>query len=254
MDNRTYFHLAAFRGSVVNATANTAIAGVQDAILTRSASGAFFAPEQGRIIAAAAGGINATRARINTPVLRAVGLPYIAPLNATVAIPSPPNIADYGEFGPLPNVTDEVSIESTHSDAAPQIQYGLLWFKFGMKPQTPGMEYRLRFTAAIAGVVGSWASGAIVMDQNVPAGTYQIVGMDCFGTNLLAARLIFTGGGWRPGVMGRNTLIAVPNPLGLSGRLGVFGEFSNTAIPQLEVYVEAANAAQEGYFDVVKIA
>lgn len=253
MDNSTYFHLAAYRGSVVNGTTNTPIAGVQDAILTKSASGAFFAPQNGRIIASGAGGINATRARINTPVLRSVGLPYIAPLNATVAIPSPPNLADYGDYGPLPNVTDEVSIESTHSDVAPQIQYGLLWFRFGMKQQTPGMEYRLRFTAAIAGVIGSWAGGAITFDQNVPAGTYQIVGMDCFGTNLLAARLVFIGGGWRPGVLGRNTLIAVPHPLGLSGRFGVFGEFSNTAIPQLEVYCEAANAAQEGYLDVVKI-
>jgi hypothetical protein len=154
----------------------------------------------------------------------------------------------------MPNVTDEVSVESTHSDAATQIQYAGLWFRFGMKQQTPGMEYRLRFTSAIAGVVGSWAGGAITMDQNVPAGTYQIVGMDVFGTNLLLARLVFTGGGWRPGVLGRNTLISVPHTLGLSGRLGVFGEFNNTAIPQLEIYVEAACAAQEGYFDVVKIA
>lgn len=253
MDNKTYMHLAAFRGSVTNGTTNTAIAGVADNALTRSASSAFFAPPGGTIFAASAGGVNASRSRINTPVLRAVGLPYIAPLNTGVTSPSPPNIAIYGDFGPRPQPTDEVSVEATHTDAAPQIQFALMWFKFGGRQVPTGMIYRLRFTAAITGVIGSWASGAIVLDQNVPSGNYAIVGMDVFGTNLLAARLIFTGGGWRPGVQARNAVGSVPDKMWLSGRMGVFGEFDNTAIPQLEIYVEAANSAQEGYLDVVKI-
>src|SRR5215213_9249669 len=110
MDSRTYSHLAAFRGSVTNGTTNTVIAGVQDNALTKSASGAYFAPAGGTIFAAAAGGVNASRSRINTPVLRAVGLPYIAPLNTGITIPSPPNIAVYGDFGPKPFQTDEISV------------------------------------------------------------------------------------------------------------------------------------------------
>lgn len=253
MDNKTYFHLGAFRGSVTNGTTNTAIAGVADNILTKAASGAFFAPPGGRIRWASAGGINASRARINTPVLRMVGLPYIAPLNQTVAAPSPPNLADYGQFGPAPFATDEVSVESTHTDAAAQIQYALMAFSFGRVEPGSGMRYRLRWTAAITGVVGSWASGALTFDQTVPAGDYQIIGMDAFGTNLLGARLIFPGGGWRPGVLARNAVNSVPHDMFLRGDLGCFGQFNNTAIPQLEVYVEAANSAQEGYFDVIKL-
>src|SRR5262245_6363347 len=253
MDNVTYQHLAAFRGSVTNGTVNTAIAGVQDGILTKAASGAFFAPQNGVIIAGAAGGVNASRARINTPVLRMVGLPYIAPLNTGVTVPSPPNLAWFGDQGPKPFATDEVSVESTHTDVAPQIQYALLWWKFGQLPYPSGMEYRLRFTATITAVVGAWVTAALTFDQNVPAGDYLIPGMDLFGTILLAFRRVFPGGGWRPGVLARNAVGSVPKDLFLDGRMGPLGRFNNTAVPQLEIYAEAANAAQEGYMDVIKM-
>lgn len=253
LDNRTFFHLAAFRGSVVNGTTNTAIAGVLDNILSRAASNNFIAPPGATIRAAVAGGINATRSRINTPNVRAVGLPYIAPLNQTVAVPSPPNVADFGDNGPSPSAADEISVEATHSDAAAQIQFALMWLRFNKKPWTPGDRFRIRGTAAITGVIGSWASGAITLDQNLPAGIYEIQGMDAFGTNLIGARLIFPGGGWRPGCLARNAVNSVPNPIFTDGRLGSYGQFDTIAMPQLEIYVEAANGTQEVYFDVCKV-
>lgn len=253
MDTKTYFHLAAFRGSVTNGTVNTAIAGVLDNILARASSNNFLAPPGGRIRAAYAGGVNASRARINTPALRQVGLPYIAPLNTGVTAPSPPNMADFGDNGPLPAEADEISVESTHTDVAAQIQFALMWLKFGRKEQAGGQEYRVRGTAAITGVVGSWASGAITLDQVLPSGIYQIVGMDAFGTNLLGARLIFQGGGWRPGVLARNAVNNIPHPIFTNGALGVFGEFDSVAMPQLEIYVEAANSSQEVYLDLIRL-
>lgn len=253
MDNNTYFHLAAFRGSVVNATTNTAIAGVPDSILARSASNAFLAPGGSRIVVASAGGVNASRSRINTPAMRAVGLPYIAPLGTGVTVQAPPNFANFGSNGPKPNDADEISVEATHTDAAAQIQWALMWLRFGRKEWTPGMRYRLRGTAAITGVVGAWANGAITLDQTLPSGIYQIQGMDAFGTNLLGARLIFPGGGWRPGCLARNAVSSQNDVLWTNGDMGVYGEFDSTAIPQLEVYVEAANSAQEVYLDVIRL-
>lgn len=253
MDNRTYFHTAAYRGSVVNATTNTAIAGVADNILARSAANNFLAPDGVTIRAAIAGGVNASRARINTPNVRQVGLPYIAPLNTGITIPSPPNVADFGTLGPKPSAADEISIESTHTDAAPQIQFAGIWLAFQRKPWTTGDRYRIRGTAAITGVVGAWASGAITLDQNLPAGIYEIQGMDLFGTNLILGRLIFTGGGWRPGALARNAVNGLPSDLFTNGNLGVYGQFDTVALPQLEIYVEAASAAQEIYLDIARV-
>ncbi len=185
--------------------------------------------------------------------MREIGLPYIAPINQTVAAPSPPNLADYGDFGPKPRDADELSVEATHSDAAAQIQYALLWLTFGRKNVPVGRRYRLRNTAAITGVIGSWASGSMVPDQTLPSGIYSIVGMDAFGTNLLGARLIFPGGGFRPGILARNAVGSVPHRLFTSDDLGVFGEFDSVALPTLEIFFEAANTVQEVYLDVVRI-
>lgn len=253
VDNRTYFHTLAFRGSVTNGTTNTTIAGVLDQIIPRNAANNFLTPEGSNIKMAVAGGVNASRARINTPSLREVGLPYIAPLQTGVAAQSPPNIAFYGDYGPRPRGADELSVESTHTDAAAQIQFALVWLTFGRKAIPPGQRYRLRNTAAITGVIGSWASGSMTPDQTLPSGIYAVVGMDAFGTNLLGARLIFSGGGYRPGVLARNAVASIPSPLFTNDELGVFGEFDSVALPTLEIYVEAANSAQEIYLDLVRI-
>ena len=254
MPNPTFFHLAAFRGSVTNGTTNTAIAGVADQILTKAASGAFLAPRSSRIWGAVSGGVNHSRARINTPATRKIALPQIAPTGTGTATTNPQNMSIYGPSGPMPDDADEISVEATHSDAAPQIQWALMWLQFGFKPLASGEKIRVRWTAAIAGVVGSWASGALTFDQTLPSGYYQVQGMDAFGTNLLGARLIFPGGGWRPGVLAHNTLSTVPREEFVDGSLGAFGEFDNVNVPQLEIFVEAANAAQEGFLDLCRIA
>lgn len=253
LDNRTYFHTLAFRQSVTNGTTNTAIAGVQDGIIGKSASGAFLLQEALPIRLGYAGGVNASRARIDTPNVRQVGLPYIAPISTGITVPTPPNLADFGEYGPSPSEADELSVQSTHTDAGAQIQFALLWVKRQRKPWHIGDKYRIRGTATITGVVGSWASGAITLDQNLPAGIYEIQGMDLFGTNLLAGRLIFTGGGLRPGCLARNAVASIPHPAFTDGRLGAYGQFDTVSIPQLEIYVEAACTAQEVYFDIVKV-
>lgn len=253
MDNKTYFHLAAYRGSVNNGTTNTAIAGVQDNILSRSANNAFIAPSGSTIGAAIGGGVNASRQRINTPSARYVALPQIAPLSTGVTAQNPQNLAYWGNMGIKPRDADEVSVEATHSDAGPQVQWSLMWWLFGRKPWTPGMQYRTRWTAAITGTIGGWESGSITFDQTLPSGIYEIQGMDAFGTNLLGARLIFPGGGWRPGVLAHNTLSTVPRREFTDGSLGAFGQFDSVNVPQLEIYVEAANSAQEGFFDLVRV-
>jgi hypothetical protein len=253
MDNKTYFHVAEFRGSVTNALLNVPIAGVLDNILSKSVSGNFLAPDGSRIWGAVSGGVNALRARINTPAVRMVALPQIAPMGTGVTATNPQNLSVYGYTGPKPAPADEIAVEYTHSDIAPQIGWALMWMTFGRKQAQPGIVYRVRFTGAITGVVGSWASGALTFDQTLPSGIYEIQGMDAFGANLLGARLIFPGGGWRPGIIAHNTLSTVPREEFTEGDLGVFGQFDSVNVPQLEIYVEAANTVQEGFLDLVRI-
>ena len=253
MDNRTFFHTVAYRGSVGAGLANVAIAGVADPIVARDANSNFLSPNGVTINWGVAGGINNVRTRINTASLREVALPYLAPINQTLTVPSPPNLAYFGDAGPKPRPADAISVEATSADAGAQTYYALLNFSFGRREPTPGKEYRTRFTAAITAVAGSWVNGAITLDQVLPAGIYQICGMDIFGTNLIAGRLVFPGGGWRPGVYARNAVNNVPHRIFLDGTLGVFGEFNSVAMPTLDIYAEGANTSQEGYLDLVQV-
>lgn len=254
MVNQTYFHLSAFRESLAAGSTFLQVNAVADQILTQSAQSNFIAPSGSRIAAAIGGGVDAAAARINTPSARFVGFPSVAPLGTGTTAVNPPNLAFWGEYGPKPRDADEVSYEAFHSNVGAQVQWGLMWWMFQRRPWTPGVQYRLRWTAAITGVVGSWASGALSFDQTLPSGVYEIQGMNAFGTNLLGARLIFPGGGWRPGVLAMNTLSSSPRREFTDGSFGVFGQFDSVNQPTLEIFVEAANSAQQGFFDLVRVA
>lgn len=117
----------------------------------------------------------------------------------------------------------------------------------------------VRFTGQAAAVAGAWTASAIVFDQALKAGMYAVVGMRFISTTPIIARLIFANQGARPGCIGyvtpATTVAAIENPMFRSGNLGVWGTFSHTTAPQLELLCGAADAAavQQGYLDVVKI-
>lgn len=253
-NNISYFHLAAFRSNIAAGTAYASLAGVPDNVLTRSSSSsAFLTPPGARIRLGLAGGTDITKARINAPSLRRVAFPNISPLNLTDAIKDPQSLIDYGPQGPSPTATDELLVEAIHSNVAAQDLWAVLALVFGRKEPAPGERFRIRATAAIAAVVATWQSGALTFEQQIPPGIYEINGMHAFGANLIAARLLFSGGGWRPGVFAVNDADNTPNSVFTNGTLGCFGQFDSVTPPQLEVFAEGANTAQEIMLDVTRL-
>jgi len=116
--------------------------------------------------------------------------------------------------------------------------------------------------AQAAAVANVWQATAIVFQQALRAGTYAVVGMSAHGVTMTAARLVFGNSGNRPGVIGTNGVLgtmAQPDFAGglfRQGRLGVWGTFSHTNPPVVEVLCQAADAAATMRFalDIVKIA
>ena len=117
----------------------------------------------------------------------------------------------------------------------------------------------VRFVGQAAAVAAVWSPSAMVFDQALKAGTYAVVGMKLIATTPVAARLIFANQGARPGCLGYVTPAAgvapVENPLFRNGNLGVWGTFTHSTPPQMELLCQAADAAavQIGYLDVVQI-
>lgn len=117
----------------------------------------------------------------------------------------------------------------------------------------------IRFVGQAAAVAAAWTPSAMVFDQALKAGMYAVVGMRFISTTPVIARLIFANQGARPGCIGYTTPVdgvaPVENPMFRNGNLGVWGTFSHTTPPQMELLCQVADAAavQIGYLDVVKI-
>lgn len=248
----TFWHVAAYFASLTNGSTNVANTIVNDQVLTPSGTTGFILPKPARLGAAYSAGANLTAVRINTPSLRYVGLPFIGPVNTTLTVPSPPNLTVWGEHGPLLPTVDAVSVEHTLGGAAPENELTVLFLRFGHSPFPGGPVYRIRFTGTIAGTAGTWQSGAITPDSVLPQGTYSVVGMDLFGTNIVAGRLIFPGSFFRPGALARNATSGIPDRFFTDGSMGVYGSFKSINLPNLEIFCSGANAAQTLFLDLVR--
>jgi hypothetical protein len=77
--------------------------------------------------------------------------------------------------------------------------------------------------------------------------------MNAFGTNLLAARLAFTGGGWRPGVICQGAQGEWTEPSFARDELGAMGSFLNTVQPNMEFLGVGVGTSQVGYWDLVAV-
>jgi len=251
--NESYFHTFAYSQTTGAAITNTAINGVPDSILTLSTATTFLTPSQAKLVVAFSMGATITRARLNIPSLRYVGLPSMTPIAVGATVPTPLNIWNMLDNPiDLPKV-EPISVEG--SDTAIDTITSVLWAMMNYTPIPPGKKYRVRGTGAIAGVVNTWQNGGITLDQVLPQGQYAVTGLDVVAANVIAARLIFAGTGYRPGCPARQTVGAVMHPAFTDGRLGCYGKFENANVPNLEILLGAggANAAQEVFLDLIRL-
>jgi len=111
----------------------------------------------------------------------------------------------------------------------------------------------VRATASFAHVPFQWTNGSLTFEQQLKAGTYAVVGMKHISASSIAARLLFTGQGARPGVVGADAKSDIQNRIFRNGNLGVWGYFTHNAPPTLDVFSRAAVTFDEVFLDVIKV-
>ena len=192
------------------------------------------------------------QAQLASPSLRSVALLDIEPVVAASVFGSPPE-AMFHPSSPIPLEEDESLNLSIQSDpAAAADHYGLVWLSDGEIKPVNGKIYTIRGTAAIQLAAGQWVNGNLSLSQSLPVGKYQVVGMRARGTNLVAARLVFVGYQWRPGVPAVN-LISDLDPYSMRyGGFGVFGEFDSINPPSVDC-LGITDAAQVFELDIIKV-
>lgn len=248
--------LAAFAASIANGTTYGALSAVTDQALTVSSNSRYILPQRWRITKGYVQGPNLTAAQIDAPSLRNLGLPEIYPTVVGTAPPTLTALAEWDDMGPLVQQNEEVTVRISRGGADAQPVQAGLWMYDKFTPAPRGPVFTIPATAIITQVANAWVNGPLTFAVTLTAGRYAVVGMAVVANDVMLARLIFPGmSQWRPGVVvdaayGNKKQ---PDPF-RAGRMGLYGEFWNTAQPQIETFgLVAGSEAITAYLDLIKV-
>jgi len=150
--------------------------------------------------------------------------------------------------------TEALNVELTNGAAAGARGLALVFFTSAPLAPRGGDIRTVRGTTSFTPVANQWSSGAITLDQDLPVGTYAVVGTKVVGGDTYGFfRLIFTGYTWRPGGVIVRDVRQEVSRLFRRGGLGVWGSFRHDQPPRLEVLEVAAVANPVVYLDLIKL-
>lgn len=252
------FTTVAFLESVDPAGAYNALTAIADQHI-RVSGDDLYVPSLSQIIAVAAGIETAAEAkpRLTSPSLRGRGRFYIEPYNgqaaAAVEPDNPPKVTDL-LTSPLKLISQEqLNAEVDSNPVAAQIQWCVVWLADGPVAPVLGDIFTVDATNATTLVGSAWTNGALTFSEDLPRGRYQVVGMRARSAGLVAARLVFIGGVWRPGCLGCDAQTDLDWYGFRGGVMGVFGEFEDTDPPSVDFLSVSADTAQDVQLDLIQM-
>lgn len=248
------YHLAGYYESVDQGGALAAINSMNDQVLV-TGTDTVRVPADMNFIAGAAvltAATTLTAAQLQSPSLRDFLYPDLQPLVNADDFADPIAMPWFAD-NPLELVVNEDLEFHTNTDntGAVGIQ-GLVWFSDNNTAPVDGNIHTLRYTSAITLAAGTWVNGALTPSQSLPYGDYQVVGMRAVGTNLQAARLVYPGGGFRPGVPAVNAVGDSGFDKLRMGRGGSLGVFNSNSPPSLDA-LGHTDTAQTVFLDLIKV-
>jgi hypothetical protein len=246
------FHLALYNS---NATQNvdTDLAAVSDNILT-IVNGHFLPQRPCELLFSAAASTNLARARVETPTLRQLARPFIRPVSGAVGWGYPQRIDDMRDVAVQLRATEEIQMYGFQTGAAAEQVFGAIGLGFGGYSRPAGSVSTMRGTSTTAAGVRSWTQlGSISWTDTLPQGVYAVVGLEVQSATAIAARVIFEQQSLRPGSLSIQSLGTGVDEMFRNGGMGEWGRFNSYALPNIEVFCNAADAAHEIYLDLIKV-
>lgn len=246
-------HLAAFFQSVNSAGALVQINPVADQVLTISGSDLRVPKDVPNLLAEAflSAQTGPKFGQLQSPTLRQLAMQDVEPVAGALVFANRDQLQYHGDSprALTPAESLDAYINATGGLAAGN--YALVWLGDGPVKPSPGKIFSVRVTAAAALVAGTWVNSVLTFPSTLPAGSYQVVGARAEGTNLVAARFAFVGGGFRPGVPADTS--SATNLFGefRQGRAGVFGQFDTNYPPTMD-FLGATDVSQVVVLDLIK--
>lgn len=245
-------HLCAYASSIAQDAALANISALTDEVLAQFTSTVYTPETDLKILRIYGRGDSVSQIRIDSPLLRQIGPPQIQPFDTGSEPSTLPPINKYDDSALSWVKNDPLAMLISRAGSGASVCQVLAWVSPQSQTYSPGPARAVRATATITHTVSSWVSGTMTFDQSLPPGRYRIVGMAAQGTGLLAARLIFAGQTWRPGVLAQDSAGEYDHEWFRRGNFGVFGEFESYAPPTLQTLgIAAGSQAVTVWLDLV---
>jgi hypothetical protein len=231
-----------------------AIAALPDPHVRVEGSNIIVPPDLGFLGAVMGIGAYISQVRMESPSLRRVALLDLVGLNID-AEPVSPNVVHNQFHAPIMLDAYEpmrALVSNTASSGTTRVTV-LAWLTDGSLAPSRGEIYTIRAAASATLTAYAWTNAALSFSQVLPAGRYQVVGMAAQSAGLLAARLVFVGGKWRPGCVGQDAAGDITPEIFRHGRLGVWGEFTHDAPPTVDFLSSSADTSEIVWLDIVKV-
>lgn len=199
-------------------------------------------------------GAGTTQAQISSPSLRTRTLIDISPLDATAEPEEPSAIHLFPERMIALTPGENLTFLAAEDTAGADRSTGLIWISDQIDALPSGEIETIRATATATLVANTWTVATLTLSQQLRAGRYAIVGMRAEATGLQAARFVIPGSAFRPGCIGYDAVNDTENSMFRRGKLGNWGEFEHTFVPQVEFLSVSADTTETVWLDIIKVA
>lgn len=247
-------HLVAYSQSIAS-TAFAARNAVADQSVRVSGVDILVPPGFARLAAVYAQGPDLAQAQLASPALRR-RFPFdVSPLDvgATPTGPLFPWVDMFDRTIAL-DVGEQLNFLASNVAAGANIQRGLVWLSDGDLSIPGGEIFTFRLTGTTTLVAETWTTTALTLVNQLPYGTYAVVGCRAQSATGIGARLVFPGPIFaRPGVICANTVTEMDLQRFRVGRCGNFGQFVSIAPPTIEFLATAGDTAETVHLDLIKV-
>lgn len=213
-------------------------------------------PELNRILGAAFLDPDGIAAQLQSPSLRRLVNPDVMPLwTGTNFNHTMPPYHDFKE-NPIELVRSEKLNALIDNDGNAAYGVGLVWLADGTPIPVTGQIRTLKCTMTGGATAYAWTNQALTLSQTLPAGRYGVVGMQIRPASvdqMIAARLSFVGGAWRPGIIAGVSMIDRRPEIFRNGKLGIWGEFEFDQPPTCDYLTIGATGAIQVFLDLIQL-
>lgn len=200
-------------------------------------------------------GTNTLGGRLVSPRLRRFSPIEISPISLVLITTDPVEHDINLNRSIILDIDEQLELEFYGTVVAAQQLGAAVWLADSEITPVKGEIFTCRGNITLAGAAGAWEFANLTLAEDLPVGSYDVVGFDLVAANGVCARLVPVGANNRPGVPVRQTVdTVIPNNIFRHGKMGVFCTFPHNNIPGVEVFSNTAiaGATYQVLIDLIK--